>query len=88
MLPTLPQDIKVDLGPGHHPDLPQIYQMPTHPLVGKSEGKIYYFIQDLSETGMRQSGELEKGLRIPHEPESQAVDGGGHRQDIAYMTNY
>jgi hypothetical protein len=76
MLPILPGDIKVDLGQGRHPDLPQIFQTPSHPL-WKSEGNIYYYLQDLSGTGMKRSADLERCLRIPHGPETQALDEGG-----------
>jgi hypothetical protein len=70
-------DSKVDLGPGCHPDLPQIYRLAMHPLWNsESKGNIYYFIQDLSEAGIRQSGEVEKRLRILHGSESQALDQG------------
>jgi hypothetical protein len=70
-------DNKVDLGPGRHPDLPQIYRSATHPLWNSgSEGNVYYFLQDLSEAGMRQSGEVEKRLRIPQGSESRALDQG------------
>jgi hypothetical protein len=75
MLPILPGDIKVDLGPGRHPDLPEIFQTTTHPL-WKSEGNIYYYIQDLSEAGMRRSADLERRLRIPQGPETKALDEG------------
>ena len=81
MLPILPGDIKVDLGPGRLPELPDIYRTPHHPL-WKSEGNIYYFFQDLSEAGMKRSGELERRLRIPHGPESRAVDKGAHHWGI------
>ena len=82
MLPILPGDIKVELGPGRHPDLPQIFRTPTHPL-WKSKGNIYYYIQDLSVTGMKRSADLERSLGIPHGPETQALDEGGrHKPDI------
>ena len=77
MLPIHTSDIKLDLGPGRHRDLPQIYKTASHPLVENWEGNIYFYIQDLSEEGMRRSGELEKVLRIPHGPESRALEEGG-----------
>lgn len=75
---VLKDDIPVDLGPERHCDLPKMYKTKTHPLWNKSDGNIYYFIQDLSKAGMSRSSELEKHLRIPHGPETTAIKKGGH----------
>ena len=83
MPPALPiqkvpqDDILVDLGSRRHKDLPKIYKTKTHPLWNNLEGNIYYFIQDLSKTGMRRSSELERHLHIPHGPEALAQEKGG-----------
>lgn len=87
MHPIGPEDIKVDLGPGRHPDLPEIYRTPRHPLVENWKGRIFYYLQDLSEAGLRRSGELEKRLRIPHGPESQALEEGEHIRILDSATN-
>jgi hypothetical protein len=71
-------DILMDL-PGRHPDLPQLYRTESHPLVpNKSDGNIYFYVQDLSKAAMKKCCELEKRLRIPHGPESLAIKRGGH----------
>ena len=75
------------LGPGCHPDLPQMCQTMTHPLVGNLESNIYFYIQGLSEARMRQSRELEKVLCISHGPESHTLDEGGQSPHIIKVYN-
>ena len=82
MPPILYGDTAMDLGPNRHPQLPTIYKTPSHPLWPSEKGSIYYFFQDLSRAGMMKTFELEKRLRIPHGPESQALDEGEYRQHL------
>jgi len=75
-LPIGPNDILVGFGPAREAlGLPDIYKTPSHPKKS-GRGSIYYFIQDLSKAALAAAEELENRLRIPHGPESVAIEMG------------
>ena len=74
-LPIGKGDTLVNLGPGRDKRLPTIYQTKKHPKY-KGPGRIFYFIQDLKKSALKQIAILEKSLKIPHGTHQDAIDKG------------
>jgi len=74
-LPIGKGDTPVNLGPGRDKRLPTIYQTKKHPKY-KGPGHIFYFIQDLKKSALKQIAILEKSLKIPHGTHQDAIDKG------------
>jgi hypothetical protein len=74
-LPIGPKDVRMDLGEGRDPGLPDIYKTAFHPKK-TSPGNIYYYVESLTKPHLLKAMELEERLRIPQGPERVAVEQG------------
>jgi len=76
VLPIGPNDTLIDLGPNRViAGLPRIYQTPSHPKKVE-QGRIFYYIQELSVPSLMIVMKLENKLRIPHGTETFAIEQG------------
>ena len=55
---------------GRPPHLPTIYKAKHHPQ--REGGSVFYYIQDVSPSGMEEAFAIENSMKIPHGPESLA----------------
>lgn len=75
-LPIGPNDRLVEFAPAREAaGLPPIYQTPSHPKK-TGPGSIYYYIQELSKPALTKAMVVENKLRIPHGPETVAIERG------------
>lgn len=65
---------------GRPDKLPTIYKAKNHP--HRRIGNVFYYIQDVSPEGMKQSFEIEESMQIPHGPPELARALGEYDLDV------
>jgi hypothetical protein len=79
MNPIGPDDVALNIT-GRPVQLPVIYKAKRHPQRGG--GNVFYYIQDVSPTGMQRAFEIEEKMKIPHGPGQLARKLGEYLFDV------